>query len=63
MMILLLLIIVGFAAGWWDPITMAWNAVKNAEVRSIPPVEANAPGASLYVPLNWLPERKRRSVS
>ena len=39
-----------FRGGWWDPITMAWNAVKNAEVKSVPPVEANAPGASLYVP-------------
>ena len=39
-----------FRGGWWDPITMAWNAVKNAEVRSIPPVDGNAPGASLYVP-------------
>ena len=39
-----------FRGGWWDPITMAWNAVKNAEVRSVPPVESNAPGASLYVP-------------
>jgi uncharacterized protein (DUF608 family) len=28
-----------FRGGWWDPITMAWNAVKNAEVRSIPPVD------------------------
>jgi uncharacterized protein (DUF608 family) len=39
-----------FRGGWWDPFTMAWNAVKNAEVKSVPPVEANAPGASLYVP-------------
>jgi len=39
-----------FRGGWWDPITMAWNAVKNAEVKAVPPVDANAPGASLYVP-------------
>jgi len=39
-----------FRGGWWDPITMAWNAVKNAEIRAVPPVESNAPGASLYVP-------------
>jgi len=39
-----------FRGGWWDPITMAWNAVKNAEIKSVPPVDANAPGASLYVP-------------
>jgi len=39
-----------FRGGWWDPITIAWNAVKKGEVRSIPPVDGNAPGASLYVP-------------
>jgi uncharacterized protein (DUF608 family) len=39
-----------FRGGWWDPITMAWNAVKDVEVRSVPPVESDAPGASLYVP-------------
>ena len=39
-----------FRGGWWDPFTMAWNAVKNAEVKSVAPVEKDAPGASLYVP-------------
>lgn len=39
-----------FRGGWWDPLTMAWNAVKSAEVKSVPPVEKDAPGASLYVP-------------
>lgn len=39
-----------FRGGWWDGLTMAWNAVKNAEIRSVAPVEMDAPGASLYVP-------------
>jgi hypothetical protein len=39
-----------FRGGWWDPLTMAWNAVKNAEVKAVAPVGENAPGASLYVP-------------
>ncbi len=39
-----------FRGGWWDPITMAWNAVKDGEVKNVPPVENNAPGASLYIP-------------
>ncbi|HEY2726094.1 MAG TPA: GH116 family glycosyl-hydrolase, partial [Parafilimonas sp.] len=39
-----------FRGGWWDPLTMAWNAVKNAEVKNVAPVESGAPGASLYVP-------------
>jgi len=38
-----------FRGGWWDPFTMAWNAVKNAEVKNNPPVPNDAPGASLYV--------------
>jgi len=39
-----------FRGGWWDPFTMAWNAVKNAVVKAVPPVEKDAPGASIYVP-------------
>jgi uncharacterized protein (DUF608 family) len=39
-----------FRGGWWDPLTMAWNAVKNAVIKPVAPVESNAPGASLYVP-------------
>ncbi len=41
-----------FRGGWWDGLTMAWNAVKNAEAKSVAPVDANAPGASLYVPFS-----------
>ena len=36
-----------FRGGWWDPVTMAWNAVKNGEVKTVAPVEEGAPGASL----------------
>ncbi len=39
-----------FRGGWWDPITMAWNAVKDGKTEAISPVEKDAPGASLYVP-------------
>ncbi|MFN8255039.1 MAG: GH116 family glycosyl hydrolase [Bacteroidales bacterium] len=41
-----------FRGAWWDPITMAWNAVKNMEIKSVPPVETDAPGASIYVPFS-----------
>ncbi|HVZ97215.1 MAG TPA: GH116 family glycosyl hydrolase [Chitinophagaceae bacterium] len=44
-----------FRGGWWDPFTMAWNAVKNAEIKSVDPVEKDAPGASLYVPFSLQP--------
>jgi len=39
-----------FRGGWWDPFTMAWNHVKNGEVKTTAPVEKAAPGASLYTP-------------
>ena len=48
-----------FRGGWWDPLTMAWNAVKNGETITTPPVEKDAPGASLYVPFTLLPGGKK----
>ncbi|MGN6616081.1 MAG: GH116 family glycosyl hydrolase [Ilyomonas sp.] len=39
-----------FRGGWFDPLTMAWNTVKNGEIKKAEPVEEGAPGASLYVP-------------
>ncbi|MCW3119317.1 MAG: hypothetical protein JWM28_3399, partial [Chitinophagaceae bacterium] len=48
-----------FRGGWWDPFTMAWNSVKNAEIKSVAPVEANAPGASLYVPFTLGPGKEK----
>ena len=44
-----------FRGGWWDPITMAWNNVRDGIIKSVDPVEKNAPGASLYVPFSLLP--------
>lgn len=41
-----------FRGGWWDPLTMAWEAVKAGEMPNNDPVEADAPGASLYVPFS-----------
>src|SRR5688572_2577278 len=39
-----------FRGGWWDPLTMLWNSIKNGEVNAAAPVESGAPGATLYVP-------------
>lgn len=44
-----------FRGGWWDPLTMAWNAVRDAQVLDVAPVEQNAPGASIYVPFTLAP--------
>jgi uncharacterized protein (DUF608 family) len=41
-----------FRGGWWDPLTMAWNNVRDGKVNPVGPVEKDAPGASLYIPFN-----------
>jgi uncharacterized protein (DUF608 family) len=48
-----------FRGGWWDPATMAWNTVKNGETKTTPPVDKDAPGASLYVPFELLPGKEK----
>jgi uncharacterized protein (DUF608 family) len=48
-----------FRGGWWDPLTMAWNAVRNAQIVSNEPVKEHAPGASLYVPFSLAPGAKK----
>lgn len=48
-----------FRGGWWDPLTMAWNAVKNAEMKQNPAVPNDAPGASIYVPFSLPPGQKK----
>ena len=39
-----------FRGGWWDPLTMAWNAISEGDIVENAPVKEDAPGASLYVP-------------
>lgn len=48
-----------FRGGWWDGFTMAWNAVQNAEVKQVDPIEENAPGASLYIPFSLSPGKEK----
>jgi uncharacterized protein (DUF608 family) len=50
-----------FRGGWWDPLTMAWNAVKEGKINQHPPVEKDAPGASLYVRMS-IPARSSKTV-
>jgi uncharacterized protein (DUF608 family) len=40
-----------FRGGWFDPLTMTWEAIRKAEMKNVAPVESDAPGASLFVPL------------
>lgn len=44
-----------FRGGWWDSVTMAWNTIKSGQTKQVPPVEEDAPGASLYVPFTLKP--------
>ncbi len=44
-----------FRGGWRDPVTMTWNTILKGETRNTSPVEYDAPGASLYVPLTLDP--------
>ena len=44
-----------FRGGWWDPITMAWNKVRDGISSAVAPVEKSAPGASLYIPFHLHP--------
>ncbi|MEO8764009.1 MAG: GH116 family glycosyl hydrolase [Ginsengibacter sp.] len=48
-----------FRGGWWDPITMAWNTIKNGEIKAVEPVDKNAPGASLFVPFKIAPGKEK----
>ena len=48
-----------FRGGWWDPMTMAWNAIKEGTVKNVPPVEEGAPGATLFVPFTLLPGQEK----
>ncbi len=44
-----------FRGGWWDPLTMAWNDIRDGKIKERAPVEKNAPGASLFVPFSLAP--------
>jgi hypothetical protein len=43
-----------FRGGWWDPLTMAWEHIQNAEIHPNPP-QSNSSGASLAVPFTLQP--------
>jgi len=44
-----------FRGGWFDALTMVWKNVKEINLNARMPVEKDAPGASLYVPLQIAP--------
>lgn len=48
-----------FRGGWWDPLTMIWNTIRDGQVKNNPPVEQDAPGASLFVPFRLPPGEQK----
>ncbi len=49
-----------FRGGWFDPLTIAWETIRNGKVKKNDPVPDGAPGASLYVPLVMLPGEEKK---
>ena len=48
-----------FRGGWWDPLTITWNTILKGETRNSAPVDGDAPGASLFIPLVLNPGESR----
>lgn len=48
-----------FRGGWFDPLTMVWNTIKEGKVKSNEPVDEGAPGASLFVPFKLQPGKEK----
>jgi len=48
-----------FRGGWWDPLSMAWNHIEQGLMQAVSPVEKDAPGASLFVPLTLRPGEEK----
>ncbi|UCG28268.1 MAG: hypothetical protein JSV24_02590, partial [Bacteroidales bacterium] len=48
-----------FRGGWWDPLTMTWNGIEKGEMAGRDPIERDAPGASLFVPVKLEPKAEK----
>ena len=48
-----------FRGGWWDPLTMAWNNVRDGIINARSIVDKEAPGATLFVPFSLLPGQSK----
>ncbi|KPK86465.1 MAG: hypothetical protein AMS27_05030 [Bacteroides sp. SM23_62_1] len=48
-----------FRGGWWDPLTITWKNIEEMELRSTPPQDGSAPGASLSVPFQLAPGEEK----
>jgi uncharacterized protein (DUF608 family) len=48
-----------YRGGWWDPLTMAWKTIMSGEIKNNPPVETEAPGATIFISLSLAPGESR----
>lgn len=48
-----------FRGGWFDSLTMVWNAIESGDMPQSPVVEKGAPGASMFIPVTLLPGEKK----
>ena len=48
-----------FRGGWWDPLSITWKNIEEAKTTAVAPVAKDAPGASLYVPVNLAPNESK----
>ncbi|MCC8426310.1 GH116 family glycosyl hydrolase [Mucilaginibacter sp. UR6-11] len=48
-----------FRGGWFDGLTMAWKTIEHADTKNTPPVDKDAPGASLFVPFTLRPGEEK----
>jgi len=48
-----------FRGTWYDPMSITWKHIEDGYPRVTDPVEANAPGASLYVPIKLNPGEEK----
>ncbi len=47
-----------FRGGWFDPLTMAWHAIQDAQANPVGP-QPNSSGASLFVPFTLKPGEEK----
>ncbi len=48
-----------FKGGWWDPMTLTWNNIQNAQLVNNPPQKGSSSGASLFIPFTLKPNEQK----
>ena len=48
-----------FRGTWYDPLSVTWKHIEEGNPRIVDPVDANAPGASLFVPFTLKPGEEK----